>query len=204
MMQATTTIQSSPDLILGSASPRRQELLAQLGVNFHVHASDIDETPLPKESPAAYVARLAEAKSSAVMTEVGGEIPILGSDTIVVSQGELLGKPVDQVDAARMLKALSGKEHQVMTAVCVRDSKRHEVVVVVSDVTFRELTDAEIAAYWQSGEPRGKAGAYAIQGLGATFVSAMKGSYSGIVGLPLYQTDQLLESFAVPTRLRPR
>lgn len=91
-----------------------------------------------------------------------------------------------------------------MTAVCVRNRERHEVVVVVSDVTFRELTEAEISAYWQSGEPEGKAGAYAIQGLGATFVSAMKGSYSGIVGLPLYQTDQLLKSFAVPTRLRPR
>jgi len=203
MKQATTT-QSDHDLILGSASPRRQELLAQLGVNFHVHASDIDETPFQQESPAAYVARLAEAKSSAVMAEVGGDIPVLGSDTIVVSQSELFGKPVDEADATRMLTALSGREHQVMTAVCVRNRERHEVVVVVSDVTFRELTEAEISAYWQSGEPEGKAGAYAIQGLGATFVSAMKGSYSGIVGLPLYQTDQLLKSFAVPTRLRPR
>ncbi len=204
MNQTKTSKQSSPDLILGSASPRRRELLAQLGVNFQVHASDIDETPLPDEPPSAYVARLAEAKSSAVMAEVGDAVPVLGSDTIVVSQGELLGKPADEADAVRMLSALSGREHQVMTAVCLRDKDRHEVVVVVSDVTFRELTPADISAYWQSEEPKGKAGAYAIQGLGATFISAMKGSYSGIVGLPLYETDQLLKSFAVSTRLHPR
>lgn len=204
MNQTKTSKQSSPDLILGSASPRRRELLAQLGVNFQVHASDIDETPLPDEPPSAYVARLAEAKSSAVMAEVGDAVPVLGSDTIVVSQGELLGKPADGADAVRMLSALSGREHQVMTAVCLRDKDRHEVVVVVSDVTFRELTPADISAYWQSEEPKGKAGAYAIQGLGATFISAMKGSYSGIVGLPLYETDQLLKSFAVSTRLHPR
>lgn len=177
--------------------------MAQLGVNFHVHASDIDETPLDNELPATYVARLAEAKSLAVMNELGGTTPILGADTIVVSQGDLLGKPSDEADAARMLASLSGRTHQVMTAVCLRDSKRHEVVVVRSEVTFRELTAPEIAAYWQSGEPEGKAGAYAIQGLGATFVSDMKGSYTGIVGLPLYQTEQLLNAFGVPTRLRP-
>lgn len=178
--------------------------MAQLGVNFHVHASDIDETPHQNELPATYVARLAEAKSLAVMTELGGATPILGADTIVVSQGELLGKPIDEADAARMLATLSGTTHQVMTAVCLRNSKRHEVVVVRSEVTFRELTALDIADYWQSGEPEGKAGAYAIQGLGAAFVSDMKGSYTGIVGLPLYQTEQLLNAFDVPTRLRPR
>lgn len=197
-------MQSIPDLILASASPRRRELIAQLGVNFHVHASDIDETPLGNEPPATYVARLAESKSLAVMVELGGTTPILGADTIVVSQGELLGKPVDQSDAARMLASLSDGTHQVMTAVCLRNSERHEVRVVTSEVTFRELTASEIAAYWQSGEPEGKAGAYAIQGIGATFVRDMKGSYTGIVGLPLYQTDQLFKSFGVPTRLRPR
>lgn len=197
-------MQSTPNLILASASPRRRELLAQLGVNFFIHASDIDETPHENEAPAHYVARLAEAKSAAVMTERGGIIPILGADTIVVCQGEMLGKPAGQDDASRMLRSLSGRTHQVMTAVCLRNSDRHEVVVVSSDVTFRELTDADIAAYWHSGEPEGKAGAYAIQGLGATFVSDMSGSYTGIVGLPLYQTDQLLKSFGVPTQLRPR
>lgn len=197
-------MQSTPDLILASASPRRRELLEQLGVRFVIHASDIDETPHDGEAPEDYVARLAAAKSAAVMAESAGDIPVLGADTIVVAQGKLLGKPMDQADAANMLRALSGQIHQVMTAVCLRNRDRHEVVVVSSDVTFRELTETDIEAYWQSGEPEGKAGAYAIQGLGATFVSEMRGSYSGVVGLPLFQTDQLLKSFGVPTRLRPR
>lgn len=197
-------MQSTPDLILASASPRRRELLEQLGVKFVIHASDIDETPHDAEAPEDYVARLAAAKSAAVMAESTSDIPVLGSDTIVVAQGKLLGKPMDQADAANMLRALSGRKHQVMTAVCLRNRDRHEVVVVSSDVTFRELTEADIDAYWQSGEPEGKAGAYAIQGLAATFVTEVRGSYSGVVGLPLYQTDQLLKSFGVPTRLRPR
>lgn len=177
--------------------------MTQLGVNFYVHASDIDETPLDNELPADYVARLAQAKSRAVMNEVGGTTPVLGADTIVVNQGKLLGKPVDQAQATQMLMSLSGRTHQVMTAVCLRNAERHEVVVVTSEVTFREMTETEIAAYWETGEPEGKAGAYAIQGLGAIFVSDMKGSYTGVVGLPLYQTEQLLTAFHVPTRLRP-
>lgn len=193
----------NPDLILASASPRRRELLQQIGVRFVVQVSDIDETPLPKEAPSDYVCRLALAKAYAVAQQrrIDKRLPVLGADTIVVCDGQLLGKPVDQADGYRMLRLLSGRTHEVLTAVCLSNGPRHSVRLSSSQVRFRYLTDAEIAAYWQSGEPDGKAGAYAVQGLGAVFIEHLSGSYSGVMGLPLYETAALLNKFDVPTSL---
>jgi septum formation protein len=195
------------DLVLASASPRRRQLLEQLGVKFRVLAADIDETALAGESPTDYVSRLARQKAAAVAASLadgsGSEahLPVMGADTIVVLDQRLLGKPVDAADAAQMLGSLAGREHQVITAVCLTHRERHDVAVVSTDVTFREMTEDEIEAYVATGEPFGKAGAYAVQGLAAAFVERLCGSYTGVVGLPLYETSQLLASYAVPTEL---
>lgn len=189
-------------LILASASPRRQELLAQIGVHFKVSAPDIEEQRLPSEMPEPYVCRLAQEKARAGLAlcpEPG--IPVLGADTIVVCDGEILGKPSGRRDAFRMLELLSGREHTVLTAVSVATPERSELLLSTSQVRFRTLHTEEIVAYWHSGEPEGKAGSYAIQGLGAMFVERLKGSYSGVMGLPLYETALLLQSFGVATGL---
>jgi septum formation protein len=178
-------------IVLASASPRRRELLAQIHVSCIIRPVDIDETPLVNEPPANYVLRLANEKSAACADEFGTAHPILAADTAVVLNGQILGKPKDQADAKTMLRLLSGATHQVFTAVSLRASG-HDQVLSVTDVTFRSLTDAEIDAYWQTGEPQDKAGSYGIQGLGAMFVSSIRGSYSGVVGLPLFETAQLL------------
>lgn len=181
----------NPTLILASASPRRAELLRQLGVCFHVHAVDIDETPHCDESPLAYVQRLAAEKSAACATQRGLAVPILAADTTVVLGSTILGKPQDQADAVSMLRLLSGKTHQVFTALSLRGQAHHEAVSV-TDVSFKLLSEQEIHAYWQSGEPLDKAGSYAIQGQGGLFVRTINGSFSGVVGLPLFETGQLL------------
>lgn len=182
---------SSP-LILASASPRRKELLAQICSAFDVVPADIDETPLPNERPSDHVLRLARSKALAVSSDNPNSL-VLASDTIVVVEGEILGKPVDDQDAARMLGLLSGRAHQVMTAIAIANGAYCDAEVVTTKVWFRELSPQDIADYWASGEPADKAGAYGIQGLGGRFVEKIHGSYSAVVGLPLVQTERLLQ-----------
>lgn len=187
-------------LYLASGSPRRRELLTQIGVPFTAISADIDETPLTHESPCDYVERLARSKAAAGHEAVVSDVPfcVLGADTAVVLDGKILGKPVDEADACAMLKMLSGKEHEVLTAIALLDGERCESRVVRSAVRFRAIGADEAAAYWASGEPRDKAGGYGIQGLGAVFVAGLDGSYSAVVGLPLCETAELLGHFGIP------
>lgn len=184
-------------LILASSSPRRQELLTQIGVPFSVQVPAIDETPLVGEAPPAYVQRMAEEKALAVLAQQKGDVCVLAADTSVIVDGLILGKPADAAEAKAMLLRLSGREHQVLSAIAVAEQDRLKSQVVSCKVAFRTLTDAEIDAYWLTGEPRDKAGSYAIQGLGAVFVQAIHGSYSAVVGLPLAETAALLGEFAI-------
>lgn len=187
-------------LYLASGSPRRRELLAQIGVHFSAISAEIDETPLPEESPSAYVERLARGKAEAGRRSVVSDQPVcvLGADTAVVLDGKILGKPVDEADACAMLMMLSGNEHEVLTAIAVREGERCESRVVRSRVRFRAISRDEAGAYWASGEPRDKAGGYGIQGLGAVFVAGLEGSYSAVVGLPLCETCEVLGHFGIP------
>ncbi len=181
-------------LILASASPRRQELLRQINIIPIVHPVDLDETPLPNEQPLAYVERIAAEKSSLCVAILGDELsalPVLAADTAVILDNNIMGKPKGKQDAIAMLTRLSGRTHQVYTAISLR-GKQHWQAVSISEVTFRAISKAEISTYWQTGEPTDKAGAYAIQGMGGIFVSSIKGSFSGIVGLPLFETTELL------------
>lgn len=191
----------SAKLYLASASPRRRELLTQLGIIIEVLRADIDETPLPGEAPQVYTERLAKAKAEAGWAKVHEfglpPRPLLAADTTVVLNGEIIGKP-DSADHARtILKQLSGKEHQVVTSIAVKQGDDCRVVSTVSNVCFRPLLDEEIDHYIISGEPMDKAGAYGIQGVAATFVREIKGSYTGIVGLPLAETVELLREFGI-------
>lgn len=167
------------ELVLASQSPRRSELLKSAGIPFRVQAANIDETPLPGETPVEHVRRLAREKAEAVPGEL-----VLGADTVVVVDGQILGKPVSGADAVRMLELLSGRKHEVITGICL---KGREVVVdhESTGVFFAALTEQEIAEYVASGEPMDKAGAYAIQGLASRFVERIEGSYSNVVGLPV-------------------
>lgn len=179
-------------LILASASPRRCELLAQIGIEFEQRVADIDETPVQGESAEAYVRRMALEKARAVRRADNDELPVLGADTVVVVDGMPLGKPQDFKHAREMLKQLSGRMHEVLSAVALVATA--EVVAVNrSKVWFRELSETELEAYWETGEPRDKAGSYAIQGLAAIFIERLDGSYSGVMGLPLYETARLLQ-----------
>jgi septum formation protein len=182
-------------LVLASASPRRRELLARLGLKFEVRAVDLDESRRPGEDGAVYVLRLAAEKSLAAMSGLTGPGTVLAADTAVEVDGAILGKPVDRDDAMQMLEQLSGRTHEVLTAVAVRDESREAVGLNRSSVTFRKISRDEMVDYWHSGEPRDKAGAYAIQGLGAVFVENLHGSYSGVMGLPLFETANLLSEF---------
>jgi septum formation protein len=188
-------------IYLASGSPRRRELLKQIGVPFLPLAAAIDETPLPAETPVDYVTRLALSKAQAGHASLGaGATPalVMGADTTVVVDGHILGKPADRTEALAMLAALSGREHQVLTAVALFDGTRSEVISVGAQVRFRPIGATEAEAYWASGEPRDKAGGYAIQGLGAVFVEHLQGSYYAVVGLPLCETAALLGRFGVP------
>jgi len=190
-------------LFLASGSPRRRELLTQIGVPFQVVSASIDETPLPDECPAAYVERLARAKARAgrehlLGASVSAPFCVLGADTAVVLDDQILGKPVDEADALSMLMALSGREHEVLTAIAILAAERCETRVVRSRVSFRTISQQEAARYWASGEPQDKAGGYAIQGLAAVFVAGLNGSYSGVVGLPVCETAELLGQFGIP------
>ncbi|NRQ42964.1 septum formation inhibitor Maf [Rheinheimera sp. YQF-2] len=183
---------SYPDIVLASASPRRRELLAQLGVSFSLISADIDETPQHNEAAADYVQRLALQKARAGQAMSQTSLPVLGADTVVVADGEILGKPADFAEFARTMQLLSGRCHQVMTAIALVNAERQLQQLVSTEVCFRPLNAAEIAAYWHSGEPQDKAGGYGIQGLAAKFVRRINGSYTAVVGLPLCETEQLL------------
>jgi len=178
-------------LLLASASPRRAELLAAAGFAFEVVPAEIDETPLPGETPPSCVLRLAEAKAAIVAGRDRGAV-VLAADTVVVADGLILGKPVDDRDAADMLARLSGRNHDVLTGVSVRADHRQVSAVERTVVWFHPLSPEEIAWYVASGEPRGKAGAYAVQGLASRFVERIEGSYSNVVGLPVARVYQLL------------
>lgn len=192
-------------IYLASRSPRRRELLQQIGVAFvellanGSHGADVDETPLAREQAAAYVMRLARAKAALGMRQVAARRlaphPVLAADTTVVLDGAIIGKPDDARHAGELLRRLAGKTHEVLTAVAVAQHERMETALSVSTVEFRELDGAEIAEYVATGEPLDKAGAYAIQGRAAAFVRVLRGSYSGIMGLPLIETAELLRRF---------
>ena len=189
---------SVTDLILASASPRRSELLDQIGVRFTILATDIDESRLDNESPEDYVSRLALEKSRAGFSRQDSALPSLGADTIVVCDRQIFGKPKDQADAAAMLMALSGKVHTVMSAVAVSQGPCSSSRLTKTLVRVRTISQSEGLTYWQTGEPEGKAGGYAIQGRGAVFVDYIEGSYSGVVGLPLSETAEMLGEFGIP------
>ena len=181
----------SVQIILASASPRRKELLDQIKVRYQVYPVDLDETPLPDETPLDYVQRLAAAKSAACLAQLKTGTPVLAADTAVILDNVIMGKPRDQADALAMLRQLSGRTHQVYSAISLR-GREHSQSLSITEVTFRRLTEPEILAYWHSGEPLDKAGGYAIQGMGGAFVESIKGSFSGVVGLPLFETAELL------------
>ncbi|MEM7354707.1 MAG: Maf family protein [Acidobacteriota bacterium] len=183
-------------LVLASGSPRRRELLEGLGVELVIHVADIDESAVPGELPEPYVRRLAESKARTVGAQLDDsqQAVVLAADTIVAVDNDLLGKPRDDDDASRMLARLAGREHEVLTGVAVLASGGVQIGVERTRVRFAELTTAEIAWYVGSGEPLDKAGAYAIQGLGALFVEAITGNYSNVVGLPLPLTYRLLQA----------
>jgi septum formation protein len=186
-------------VVLASASARRSLLLAQIGVRHRSHAADLDEDPLPGESPDVYVQRLARDKATAVVETLGGrpDYPVLAADTTVVLDGRIYGKPADEEACVEILSALSGRRHEVLTAVALQAGDTLRSVLSTSRVTFRVIPADECRQYWATGEPAGKAGAYAIQGLGAVFVAAMDGSFSGVMGLPLYETAALLDAAGV-------
>ena len=183
--------------MLASASPRRRELLAQIGVDFEVMVADVEETVQPGESPEAYVRRVARDKASAVAALAGPESWVLAADTEVVLDGQVLGKPRDFPHFQTMARSLSGREHRVLSAVVLLGDGHCYDALSVSSVSFRELSERDIADYWHTGEPWDKAGGYAVQGLGAIFVNRLCGSYSGVMGLPLYETAGLLSAAGI-------
>ncbi|CAH6932792.1 nucleoside triphosphate pyrophosphatase YhdE [Vibrio chagasii] len=208
-------------LVLASGSPRRKELLSQLGYEFSVLVTDVEECKHTQETAEEYVKRLSLDKALAAQSllttnpsekqhvapssdtvvissdaiSLDSEIVVLGSDTVVVSQGQVLEKPADFSDSRRMLTQLANGRHQVMTAVSVVSQEKQKTEIVITDVWFKPLSEKEIEQYWQTGEPCDKAGSYGIQGLGGRFVTRIEGSYYAVVGLPLFETDQLLQEF---------
>lgn len=187
-------------IILASKSPRRKELLAQLGVTFRCQSADIDESVNPDETPQAYVERLAIEKAQTIYNKVDNPAAIvIGSDTSVIIHNKILGKPVNKEDSLRMLSLLSNNHHFVLTSIALVSAKGIESQVVSTKVIFKPLSANEIAAYWLTNEPQDKAGSYGIQGIGGQFVRAIEGSYSAVVGLPLYETAQLLNAANIET-----
>ena len=185
-----------PVICLASNSPRRRELLSQIGVSHTVMAADIDESVLSGESPRAYVVRLAREKALAVR-QTGQPLPVLAADTTVVVDGRVFGKPRDRADAIYMLSELAGRAHEVLTAVALVGARGAGERLSSNTVCFRKISADECAAYWETGEPRDKAGGYAIQGLGAVFVESLSGSYSAVMGLPLFETGELLQAAGI-------
>lgn len=209
------TVVHNTRFILASASPRRQQLLQQLGYDPQCRPVSVDESPRPGETPEALVARLAWRKAQRCLQLAGqaGEYPsagnavvVLGADTVIDLDGEVLGKPASRSDGLAMLKRLADREHSVLTGVCVLGAcsgastgpaERHDVCVGTR-VRFGSVSDQDAESYWETGEPAGKAGSYAIQGIGAQFVAYLSGSYSNVVGLPLYETHRLLRQAGLP------
>jgi septum formation protein len=201
-------------IYLASRSARRRELLTQIGVRFHLllfraqpgREVDVDEDPQPGEAPAAYVERVAlikaEAGWSSLLQRNLPRAPVLSADTTVAVDGRILGKPADRQQAAEMLAALSGRRHEVLTAIALKNDDQLETALSVSEVAFKKLSDEEIRQYVASGECDDKAGAYAIQGRAARFIAELRGSYSGVMGLPLFETAAILESLALRERKR--
>lgn len=183
-------------IVLASASPRRKELLDQIKVSYIVYPVDLDETPLLGEAPIDYVQRIAAEKSAACVRQRGDKLPVLAADTAVVLADRIMGKPKDRDDAYTMLRQLSGNMHRVYSAISLR-GREHLEAVSITEVTFRPLTDREIEAYWLTDEPVDKAGSYAIQGIGGVFVQSINGSFSGVVGLPLFETAELLSRLGI-------
>jgi len=191
-------------LVLASASPRRRELLSQAGFSFEVHPTQIPEDPIPGENPVAYVTRLAREKAEAVYAEItkaaaseqraSAALQVLGADTTVTLDDQILGKPADSADAARMLRLLSGRSHRVITGVALVTANSTEVASETTTVQFLALSDEEIAAYIATGEPMDKAGAYAIQGHAARWIPRIDGDYFNVVGLPIALVSALLEA----------
>ncbi len=192
----------SPSIYLASSSPRRQELLRQLGIAFEVVAPQISEQPRTDELATDYVLRLAAEKARCVARRVdlraGCPLPVLGADTEVVVDREILGKPRNRDHACRMLRRLAGRTHRVFTALCIVNQGVERSAISESRVTFGPLSEEEIARYWESGEPADKAGAYAIQGRASAFIARLEGSYSGVMGLPLYELAMLLRELGMP------
>lgn len=189
----------APRLYLASASPRRRELLLQIGLSHLVLPQQLDESVMPGEVPEHYVVRLATAKAQAGWRDQLRtlSLPVLAADTSVVCEGRILGKPATLQEARAMLQLLSGRTHQVLTGIAAVQHDHCQALVVSTEVSFKPLNTGEIDAYWHSGEPHDKAGAYGIQGRGALFVSGIRGSYSNVVGLPLFETVQLLKNFGI-------
>ncbi|MGB1236792.1 MAG: Maf family protein [Pseudomonadales bacterium] len=185
-------------IVLASASPRRRELLTQLGVAFDLCSADIDERVAEAEGASEYVERMAREKCELVFSRTGGGRPVLGADTSVICDHRILGKPVDRDDALSTLALLSGRWHRVITSVALCSEGMTHVINVESRVKFCTLTEQQCSDYWATGEPHDKAGSYAIQGIGGCFVEQIEGSYSAIVGLPLAQTAELLKQHKVP------
>lgn len=186
------------DLILASTSPRRTEILQQMGVRHIVQPANIDETPRPNESAVNYVQRMALEKAQNIISQRSEIIPVLGADTSVVCDDSIFGKPSDKQQALDMLMALSGRSHQVLSSLALGNVESCSVSISITEVTFRQLSKQECLRYWNTGEPQDKAGGYAIQGYGAVFIESIKGSYSGVVGLPIEETFLLLQKYGVP------
>jgi septum formation protein len=194
---------SSPVLHLASSSPRRRELLTALGLNFSYDGVAIDESPLPGEAASDMVLRLATGKARAAYDSGEYSVPVLGADTLVVLDDRVFGKPKSKEEALNMLASLSGTTHQVLTGVALMANGELQTALSVTEVQFREIHPDEAEAYWQSGEPAGKAGGYAVQGLGGVFVSAINGSYTGVVGLPVFETAGLLRRAGIELPAMP-
>jgi len=193
------TCQAKPDLILASASIRRRQLLKLLNIHYDVHTPNIDEAVIGQEEPLAYVHRIARQKANVVWQKYSTAIPVLAADTSVSFDGEIFGKPSNQEDARISLHALSGCEHQVLTAICLYTDTEVLESSSISKVKFKSLSAMQIEAYCATKEPLGKAGAYAIQGYAATFIEYFHGSYTGVMGLPLHELGKMLTQAKFPT-----
>ena len=191
------------DLILASASPRRAQILQQLGVAFAAVPAEVDESPGPNEEPSVYVRRLALYKAEAVQAALQPSVPVMAADTTVVIDGLILGKPRTLEQAREMLSRLSGRWHEVHSGLAIMQAGA-TVISVRTRVKFRTVERAEMDRYWDSGEPQDKAGAYAIQGLGGAFIERIDGSYSNVIGLPMAETITLLDKYAVAHLLKPK
>ena len=182
-------------IYLASQSPRRAELLMQINVSFSIVNGTVEEQQAQNESPEDYVLRLAINKAQAGFRNSKKDKPVLGADTVVVLENRVFEKPLNQQHAAEMMRCLSGNKHQVYTAIAMSNGTETKSKLVITDVTFKTLSDNDIVQYWETKEPLGKAGGYGIQGQGAQFITHINGSYTGVVGLPLYETNQLIKKF---------